>query len=71
MIRNNIGLHELIGPYKTNNIESCNQTMNYCIICFENNIIEPKKCKICNVEYCNKCITKWLNKDNKCPHCRI
>jgi hypothetical protein len=46
-----------------------NKIQNFiCIIC-HTILVNPKKCKICKHHFCNKCILKWLQEKNKCPHC--
>ena len=42
-----------------------------CMICLDI-IIEPMICMSCHHSFCNNCIRKWLQMDNKCPNrCKI
>jgi hypothetical protein len=58
---------------KLSDIEINNYKKNdeLCIICMEHkgyNGYEIRK-TLCNHEYCNECISKWLEKSKKCPCC--
>ena len=44
-----------------------NEDSDLCSLCFENKIDISLKC---NHFFCEKCIQKWVIKDNSCPLCR-
>ena len=43
---------------------------NICIICLQNIIDNGYKVDCCNTYYHYKCIKKWTNDNEHCPHCR-
>ena len=43
---------------------------NTCIICLENINFNSYILNCCNTYYHFKCIKKWINTNNSCPHCR-
>jgi hypothetical protein len=42
-----------------------------CVICLRGKFFKPTKLINCDHVFCDKCISKWLAKNNTCPTCRV